>query len=429
MTDLNLSAQASQAGSPTAQPLSARRILLLIAAIGLLTSVALFTNQTGISARGMHRGGPGPTGITQPAQSPNSLDSDTAQKPLAAYNAGRFAEAESQAGRLLRRSPGPKSEERARARWVQAFAAARQGEYTEALERFSLLRKESAGERWTLEPERPPLGRPNAGSSGQAAEPAPPVGIDGQPLPTLEEEAAYQHAVLTSAIATGRVRPAHAGSRPTRARAEQLFMEFMKMYPESPLVHAAVRRIGLLHEGEIPDAAADAWRRATALAGQRAEGRAARASACGPEVLAEAFRRLGIGGPEVEPERLAVEMKTSSRGTTLAAMAKAAAARGCTARGLLREEAGLREILANAGEGQVLIALIAPAHYVILERWQGAEVRYWDPSSSEPRTREDLPGGAPGRRAAPDFLWRKNWRGQLLLVERNDFQRPADRQG
>lgn len=413
--------------TPAAGALPDRRLIACRCALAA-TGFALVAAAV-LGSRGA--GLPAHTLVASAAQTPNGAapgllnrpSTDAVEETLQVYNSGRYGEAEARASRLLRVSGGGHSEERARARWVQAFSAARRGDLELARDRFSLLSEEAAGERWTLE--RPAGFSPakTAGGSSESAgvEPAPPpVDSSGQPLATLEEDAAYQHAVLTAALALGQgAGKAHPGrARPSKESAEALFRSCIQAYPESPIAHSAIRRIGMLHGGEIPARAGKIWQEAMATASTRTEARGAAASDCGPEVLAEALRRLGLAGAGVSV--LMSEMGTTSRGSSLAALKKAAEARGCRASGLLRDEAGLRRLMADAPAGQVVIALVQPSHFVIVERARGAEVRYWDPAAAQARGRDDLPGGPPGPRAAPDFLWRKNWRGHLLVLQRED---------
>jgi TolA-binding protein len=140
--------------------------------------------------------------------------------PQKLYDSGRFREAEAAAQPLIAQAaasadPAVRAQG-ARARRVQAFAAARRRDFPLARQRFALLWQEAAR-------------LPDRGK--QAASP-------GENPPTLEAEAAYQHAVLTAALGD------------TQA-AEAEFKRFIRQYPESPLVHAAVQRIGKLHGGNV----------------------------------------------------------------------------------------------------------------------------------------------------------------------------------
>jgi hypothetical protein len=305
--------------------------------------------------------------------------------------------------------------------WKDAFATAQDGDLAEARDRFARLHREASA----LPDHGGPLpgsgvqvfrssGVQDPGTAGSAElgeEHA--VTVRGEVLPTVEEDAAYQHAVLTAAIAAGRgAGKAESGAssqrggaslppgsstlhvppstldapRPTLHEAEREFIHFMRDYPESPLVHAAVRRIGMLHGGDIPKSAEAVWRQAVRIAQAREKARQRARSMCGPEVLAEILRRYSprsaqrpprdftTEGTEREPrgskergmgsgqssavrgkaaagveapsppalggqggnsrEALAKELGTDERGTTLKVLAAALRRRGFTARGL-----------------------------------------------------------------------------------------------
>jgi hypothetical protein len=352
------------------------------------------------------------------------------------YAAGRYAEAE-RAALDVADGSGEGAEERARARWVLAFSAARRKEFAVAREQFAELRKDGAVV-------------PDAKLSDEAG--------DGEP--TLEEEGAYQHAVLTLALASesegskqkavGRKQPrpglakptpeGEAGGRdasrtpgmaaalggkiaagvsggshpssfilhPSRADAEREFMAFLREYPESPLAHAAMRRIARMHGGDVPEEAERLWRRAMTLQRSREAERERERSMCGPEVLHEVLRRAagpegrrqkaegrqrpvaggqqsavggqppavggqqsavggqqsagvapglrgknaaGAGGDARAPrvEELAREMGTDARGTTLAALAKVARRYGFEAKGLRLTFSGLLRVASAKG--------------------------------------------------------------------------------
>jgi hypothetical protein len=322
------------------------------------------------------------------------------------YSAGKYPEAERAALGVVDGAgeSGDGLEERARARWVLAFSAARRKDFPLARERFASLRKEAAAV-------------PEAKVSDEAG--------DGEP--TLEEEAAYQHAVLTLALASqpagkgvqafrssgvqgdaGSAGPAarreagdpdssgtpgrgtapgvktkagvsggsHPSSfilHPSRADAEREFMAFLREYPESPLVHAAVRRIARMHGGDVPEEAERLWRRAMKIQRSREAERERERSMCGPEVLAEILARevkskkvKGKSGsegvqedrahdPATSPphhptaEELAREMGTDARGTTLQALAETARRHGFAAKGLRLTFAGLLKVASGNG--------------------------------------------------------------------------------
>ena len=68
---------------------------------------------------------------------------------------------------------------------------------------------------------------------------------------------------------------------------------FMRSYARSALVHAAVKRIGRMHGGDVPKDAEGLWKQAMAV--QKAADEADRRAdaLCGPECLAELMRRRG----------------------------------------------------------------------------------------------------------------------------------------
>ncbi len=342
---------------------------------------------------------------------------------------------------------------RARARWVLAFSAARKKDLAEAQEQFAALKKEAAGQLWALDsdPARD-AGTPNPNPN---LHPNPiedrPVSPTGELLPTLEEEAAYQHAVLTAA-------------RGKQEAAEAEFVEFMRKYPESPLVHAAVRRIGRFHGGDIPKAAEAVWKQAMATAEKRRHARDRARSLCAPAVLAEILRRTGrsgqsaAGSEQSAVQQLSLEMKTDHRGTALSALTQAAEKRGfkvsayrLTWRALLQKiplarspqpkearaqgageparttqpsitQYAIRNTPARApqpGEAQgapsasrryrFVIAFLDPGHVVIVEQAAAGVVRVWDPDGAGPQQ--------PAPRSYTQSEWLDRWKGVTLILE------------
>jgi hypothetical protein len=202
-------------------------------------------------------------------------------------------------------------------------------------------------------------------------------------------------------------------------------MAFLREYPESPLAHAAVRRIARMRGGDVPEEAERLWRRAMTLQAERRRAEERSRSLCAPECLAELLARkvkskkvkgksgsegvqvLGSSGvqedrahdPATSPphhptaEELAREMKTDHRGTTLQSLAEAARRHGFEAKGLRLTFKGLMR------QRTPLIALVQPGHFVIVERFHFSEVEVWDPSGA-------APGGAVRRR-----LTREEWEG------------------
>ncbi len=327
----------------------------------------------------------------QPAAVPPTTGSakppaDPVAPALSAYVAGNYRSAESTAAELVRRSPGPSPEarrERSRARWVQAFTSARRGRFQEARERFALLRQESEGLRLPIPGTE---GTEKDKVEAKVAEPG-----DA----TLEEEAAYQHAVLT----------AHLGEK---SAAEAEFVRFMRQYPESPLVHAAIRRVARLHGGDIPPEVEEVWKEAKAISQERERTRQRERATCGPAVLAELLRRREGRTTPVTPDEvkeLAKELGTGEQGTTLAALAKGAERRGWSARGLSLTWTGLH---GERKKGGTLVALVQPGHYVIIEEVTLNSVRVWDPQFGGP--------DQPGLRDYTKAHWLRNWNGVTLWL-------------
>jgi len=320
---------------------------------------------------------------------------EVVQPALDAYNAGRYPEAEAAAEPLVAqaaRSPDPAVRKQgARARWVQAFSAARRRDLSLARERFALLKREAA--------RLPDKGKPE-------------VKLGETPPPTLEEEGAYQHAVLTAALGQ-------------EEAAEGEFKRFMRDYPESPLAHAAVKRIGRMHDGDIPKDAEVVWQAAVKTAQTRANARERSRSLCGPEVLAEVLRRraerAGGGSAAVAPGvgELARELNTDHLGTTLQAVAEAARKRGFTAKGLQLTWKGLQAQFnapaPAAAPAPYMLALIQPGHYVLVEQASFSQVRVWDPQAVPP---SGAPGdaGRPGTREFTPEQWAAVWQGVVLTL-------------
>ena len=353
------------------------------------------------------------------------------QPALEAYNAGKFQQAEAAAQQIVAgsRKPGAAISRRevARARWVLAFSAARRRDLATARERFAALKQAAAGERWTFEEPRKPQAAkaPPVLPVAQEAESASstalfdrPVSPTGEALPTLEEEAAYQHAVLTAALARNAkpgTRNATLGTRNSEFGTpdpEAEFVQFMRQYPESPLVHASVRRIARMHGGNVPKDAEAVWKQAMATAQDQQHARDRERSLCGPEVLAEILGRASQ--PSADLRELAAELKTDHRGTTLAALAKTAEQRGLHPRGLKLTWDGLWKIT-NGPDGKrdapdYLVALIRPGHYVLIEEVRAGEVAVWDPSA------EGL--NQPGKRRYSRPEWAKVWDGVTLRLDR-----------
>ncbi|MGV3721137.1 MAG: cysteine peptidase family C39 domain-containing protein, partial [Actinomycetota bacterium] len=366
-----------------------------------------------------------PAATPQPTVAPAGAGQGTAPG-VAEYNEGRYAEAEQQAERAVaaatQQSPrAPERKETARARWVLAFSAARRQDLPLARRRFAELQSAAAGELWTLEDPRPLTPAETTPSAAESADDAPedvtpdrPVSPTGAPLPTLEEEAAYQHAVLTqavareAAVASGKKVEAGKNYSP---EAERELVEFMRRYPESPLIHAAVRRVGMMHGGDIPKPVEKIWQEAMQAGQTRQHARDRERSLCGPEVLAEVLRRTAARELPTVRE-LAQELKTDHQGTTLQAVAAGAERRGLETKGYRLTWDGLWRLTRgkdapSAGATQ-LIALVQPGHYVLIEDVTAGWVTVWDPSGKA------LGEGAARRYPRPG--WERVWSGVALRV-------------
>ena len=229
---------------------------------------------------------------------------DPLQKAVNAYNSGKYKQAEAEAMRIINKSSGSKNPKVRRkaveARYVLAFSAARTKKMDLARNRFLDMKKEAS--------ELPDKGKQSP--------------IPGSASPTLEEEAAYQHAVCTAALGD-------------KKAAEAEYMKFMNDYPESPLVHGAATRIEKLHNGKMPPEAEAAWTRAKNISQKRQEAREKaeklKWAKCGPLCLAEILRQ---NGKTIDSEALASELKTTEEGTSLLALSKAAEKHGLSAKGV-----------------------------------------------------------------------------------------------
>lgn len=365
---------------------------------------------------------PKPVAPSKQASEPRNEPSASPLQPaLQAYDAGRYEEAEAQARQLVapadeQSAVAVPAEEKARAQWVLAFSAARRRDLKLARQRFAELRETAAGERWTIEAKRgiedttPVVSERSASSEEPEVLPDRPVSPTGTPLPTLEEEAAYQHAVLTAALTSKPgTRTAEPGTR-SSPEGERELVEFIRRYPESPLVHAAIRRIGKMHGGDVPKDAERVWQQAMKEAQERQHARDRERSLCGPEVLAEVLRRRGSADAGVRD--LARELNTDHQGTTLKALAQAAEKRGFTTKGLRLTWDGLWKIT-NGTEAPkpgstVLVALIQPGHFVLIEQVTAGWVSVWD---SAPDKRHPSP-----RRQYSRGEWERAWSGVVLQL-------------
>lgn len=310
-----------------------------------------------------------PKAVSTKAKTVSSPAIDPVRPLQEAYEAGHYLQAEAQAQAVIREAAHSHSVQRhtqaAFARQIMAYSAARRHDLPLAQARFAALRQEAAS------------------LPGRGVEPAHP----GEEPATLEQEAAFQHAVCTGALGD-------------KAGAEAEYVAFMKRYPDSPLLHATLLRLQKMHGGSLTAHDEAVWRQAkqTALADQRTLAR--EASLCGPECLAELLRRRGET-PDVHA--LAQAMGTSERGTTLSALAGAARAHGFPAQGLALTPKGL------AAQTLPVIALVAPGHYVLVEAVGAAGVTIWDPDASGV--------GHGGRRTVQPPVWGRMWQGMTLALQ------------
>jgi predicted double-glycine peptidase len=224
---------------------------------------------------------------------------------------------------------------------VAAFAMARQGKLKEAQAQFEALKVESL--QVPEGKERPQL------VLGQGEK------------STIAEDAAYQHAVCTAALGD-------------KANAEKEFMSLIRTYPESPIVHASVKRIARLHGGDIPAEATKAWQEAMGVVKKREDAQRRQAAMCAPACLKELLKRKG---ETIALESLAKEMKTDKEGTTLESLRDVLRSHGYpNAEGVALTMAGLRQ------QKLPLIALISPGHFVLVEKIGiDGSVTIWDANS------------------------------------------------
>jgi hypothetical protein len=313
-----------------------------------------------------------PANVTQSSLHRQAKKAASPLKPAVdLYNSHKYKQAEAQAARLIKVNNGStdpkKQRESVDAQYILAFAAARRKDMPLARERFAVLQKEAA--------KLPDKGK-------QAAPP-------GVAPSTLEEDAAYQHAVCTAAMGD-------------KKAAEAEYIKFMQDYPESPLINGALKRIELLHDGHLPQYAEDAWTKANNIAiarqKKREEEMNRRMAQCGPLCLAEFLRR---NGENCDADTLAKELKTSSNGTTMEAMADVAAEYGLKCKGLSLTQKGLEK------QPLPLITLVIPGHYVIVEKVTNEAVTIWDPYAKGI--------DKPGRMIIPIKRWKMMW-GKVALV-------------
>src|SRR5581483_371839 len=286
-----------------------------------------------------------------------------------AYEAGRYAEVETQAlpfaeqartsSDLMQRKQG------LHAQLLAAYSAARRKDFSLAKERFAELREDAAA-------------LPDHGARPQPL---------GEVVPTFEEEAAFQQAVCMGALQG-------------QEAAEAAYRRFLCNYPQSILIHAAVKRIARYHGGDVPQEAETLWTQAMQRQKRQQEAQEREAALCGPECLAELLRRQG---KRAQVHALADAMGTSQEGTSLLALCEAAKQHGFAARGVELTQAGLTQ------QKLPVIALLASGHYVLVEQVRPEQVAVWDPDAQG--------AGKAGRRTYGLAEWERVWQGIALAVE------------
>ena len=293
---------------------------------------------------------------------------DPLQPAFDAYNSGNYKKAETYAQQIVDTMSQSKDLKQrntsVRARKVLAFSAARRKDLKLAQERFAVMKTEASKlpDKGKQEPEI------------------------GKMEPTLTEDAAYQHAVCTSALGD-------------KKAAEAEYFKFMSDYPESPLVYGASQRIRMLHGGRITKELDKAFAQAMKVAKDRQMTRMKEASRCGPECLAELLKRKGTNA---DVSTLAKEMKSDEMGTTLQSLSDIAKKHGFTPKGLELTQKGLIK------QQFPLIALVAPGHYVIVEKASMNEVTIWDSNMVKAKK--------PALRDVPIKEWSERWKGIVLAL-------------
>ena len=283
------------------------------------------------------------------------------------YNKGDFKAVSAKAHALFAATPTVAKPTRTlvRTQHLAAFATARSRDLKTARAQFAQTQKSAA----LLQEKR---AKPKLGEF---------------PSATLEEDSAYQQAVCTMGLGE-------------KAAAQTELVAFIKDYPTSPLVHAAMRRIARLNGGDIPADAEAVWKKAKEiqLTTRRAEERLA--SLCGPECLAELLKRRG---ETLSVESLAKELGTSHEGTSLATLEKIARKHGFPqAQGVQLTLAGLK------AQTLPLIAVLVPGHFVLVEKLAAdGSVTFWDANA------EGI--GKEASRTVSAQEWESLWQGGIAL--------------
>ena len=299
---------------------------------------------------------------------PLVFPSDAVQPVREAYLAGHYAEVVEKAEETFHRYAGSTKpqelKEMALARRLEAYATARQGNYPRARDLFGYLQAEASR-------------LPDKGKLPS---------LNGTPEPTLEEEGAFQKIVCR-------------GGSGDKVGAEEEYKQFLREYPQSILVHAAVKRVRRFHNGDSPAEVEALWKQAMQAQAKQRQVEQRAASLCGPKCVAELLRRQG---KRVDIEALAKAMGTDSAGSSVAGVAKVAHAQGFRGEGVKMTSAGLSQ------QKTPFLALIMPGHYVVVETHSPEGVTLWDPNA------EAL--GQPAKRTVTLAEWKRLWDGVAILL-------------
>jgi tetratricopeptide (TPR) repeat protein len=284
------------------------------------------------------------------------------------YSKGKFKAAEDAAQKYIQKHQhtGDKNLRRAvlEARFLLAFAVARQQKFAQARTLFDNLREAA-------------MAYPEGGA-------VPPS--NGEVHPTMEEQGAYQRSICTLALGD-------------KKAAEKELRVFMRRYPTSILVHGAVKRIARLHGGDVPPEAEKDWQAAVDIQEKAEKKRLREQALCGPQVLAELLKRQG---KSADINTLVREMQTDENGTSLLQLQQVAQKHGLTAQGVeLRPDALTAQKLP-------MVALVSPGHFVLVEQVTPDSIHVWEP----PATRK----GKGERKTHSAFEWAQIWGGYALTL-------------
>jgi ABC-type bacteriocin/lantibiotic exporter with double-glycine peptidase domain len=151
--------------------------------------------------------------------------------------------------------------------------------------------------------------------------------------------------------------------------------------------------------GKLPEKAEKAFADAMKIVSDRQSTRMKEASRCGPECLSELLKRRG---ENVDVATLAQQMKSDEMGTTLQNLADTAKKYGFKPKGLDLTQNGLVK------QPFPLIALVAPSHYVIVEKATSDKVTVWDSNM--------IKAGKPAVQTLNVDEWSKIWKGVALIL-------------